>query len=56
MASEEANFTLLIKDLWCAIDVARDLKHPLVLASLAAQYGPTLLRDRVATLKEGTDE
>jgi 3-hydroxyisobutyrate dehydrogenase len=51
MAGEEANFTLLIKDLWCAIEVARHLKFPLVLASVAAQYGPVLLKDRLDTLK-----
>jgi 3-hydroxyisobutyrate dehydrogenase len=52
MAGEEANYYLLVKDLWCAIDAAREVKHPLVLTGLAAQYGPDLLRGRLHQLQD----
>jgi 3-hydroxyisobutyrate dehydrogenase-like beta-hydroxyacid dehydrogenase len=52
MAGEDSNFYLLIKDLWCAIDAAREVRLPLVLTGLAAQYGPSLLQGRLDHLRD----
>jgi hypothetical protein len=56
MAGEEANYYLLIKDLFCALEAAHDVNQPLVLTGLTAQYGPELLRDRLVQLRQNMSD